>query len=94
MTQTGGANSAGVLFEYDAATNTYTKKLDFSSLTNGGTYPISSLMQSSNGKIYGLTNAGGVNFIGVLFEYDPATNIYSKNWILMVKTDLILLMVI
>lgn len=29
MTAYGGANNAGVLFEYDPATSTYTKKLDF-----------------------------------------------------------------
>jgi uncharacterized repeat protein (TIGR03803 family) len=76
MTSEGGVNFWGVLFEYDPATSTYTKKLDFDS-DNGG-FPVGSLMQASNGKLYGMTSEGGVNFLGVLFEYDPATSTYTK----------------
>jgi len=77
MTNSGGTNSMGVLFEYDPATDTYTKKLDFAGATNGSN-PHGSLMQATNGKLYGMTNSGGTNSMGVLFEYDPATNTYTK----------------
>jgi uncharacterized repeat protein (TIGR03803 family) len=77
MTYSGGTNSKGVLFEYDAATNTYTKKLDFDGINNGK-YPEGSLMQADNGKLYGMTRKGGTNDLGVLFEYDPTTNTYTK----------------
>jgi uncharacterized repeat protein (TIGR03803 family) len=77
MTERGGANTIGVLFEYDPATNVYTKKIDFNGTTNGGT-PNGSLELSSNGKLYGFTTSGGANNFGVLFEYDAATNTYSK----------------
>ncbi len=71
MTYDGGTNNAGVLFQYDPATSTFTKKLDFIG-TNGG-YPQGSLMQASDGKLYGMTYLGGFGY-GVLFQYDPITN--------------------
>ena len=77
MTSDGGTNSAGVMFEYDPATSAFTKKLDFNYTTTGGN-PYGSLVLAGNGKLYGLTAYGGVNDKGVIFEYDPATNIYSK----------------
>ncbi len=77
MTYEGGTNNYGVLFEYDAATSIYTKKLDFNGSANGR-YPIGNLMQAGNGKLYGLTSDGGTNFVGVLFEYNLTTNVYTK----------------
>ena len=77
MTCYGGSSGYGVLFEYDPASNTYTKKLDFDG-TNNGRYPNGGLMQASNGKLYGMASSGGVNDYGVLFEYDPSTNAYTK----------------
>jgi uncharacterized repeat protein (TIGR03803 family) len=77
MTHLGGANGLGVLFEYNPATGTYTKKLDFNGAANGS-YPQGSLMQASNGLLYGMTSQGGANGMGVLFEYNPATSTYTK----------------
>jgi uncharacterized repeat protein (TIGR03803 family) len=77
MTSNGGANYRGVLFEYDLTTNAYTKKLDFDGASKGS-YPIGSLTESPNGKLYGITSSGGSNDIGVLFEYNPATGVYTK----------------
>jgi len=78
MSYRGGAADLGVLFEYDAALNTYIKKLDFSHAPNGSKPSSSALTQAANGKLYGLTSAGGANNLGVLFEIDPATNVYTK----------------
>ena len=77
MTYAGGANDLGVLFEYDIATNTYTKKIDFDGTTNGAN-PYGSLIEASNGKLYGLTSKGGTNNMGVLFEYNPLTSVFIK----------------
>ena len=77
MTKRGGLNGRGVLFEYDPATNIYTKKLDFDGAATGA-FPEGSLFEASNGKLYGMTPLGGVNNKGVLFEYDPTTNTYTK----------------
>lgn len=80
LTSFGGANNIGVIFEYDIASNTYTKKLDFTSATGGN--PYGTLLLASNGKFYGNTNLGGTNNLGVLFEYDYVNNSYvvKKNF--------------
>ncbi len=77
MTQSGGIYGLGVLFEYDTTTHTYTIKVNFSGTANGDT-PNGGLIQASNGKLYGMTYSGGANGLGVLFEYDPALNTFTK----------------
>lgn len=73
MTSGGGGSAVtanrGILFEYDPITNIYAKKIDFGSLANGST-PYGSLISAINGKLYGMTYAGGTYDKGVLFEYD------------------------
>jgi len=77
MTYAGGANSAGVLFEYDPASNIYSKKIDFDGTTKGSN-PMGSLIQASDGKIYGMTTLGGINNLGVIFQYDPSNSAFTK----------------
>jgi uncharacterized repeat protein (TIGR03803 family) len=74
LTYAGGINNAGVIFEWDPTTNTYTKKFDFN--TTNGSKPQGSLILS-NGKFYGLTSTGGNSNLGVMFEWDPVTNVYT-----------------
>ncbi|MFZ4399257.1 MAG: choice-of-anchor tandem repeat GloVer-containing protein [Bacteroidales bacterium] len=81
MTSVGGTYDEGVIFQYDAVTNIYTKKFDFTS--SFGSNPYGSLTQAIDGKLYGMTYFGGANNTGVIFQYDPLTNIYLK------KIDLI-----
>lgn len=76
VTQDGGINNDGVLFEYDPATGAYTKKIDFNTPT--GETPMGALALAGNGKLYGMTSQGGANSLGVIYEYDPANNVYSK----------------
>ncbi len=75
MTSYGGANGEGVIFQFDPETSAYTDLVDFSDAT--GSYPNGSLVQTSNGKMYGFTSSGGANGLGVLFEFDPTSNSYS-----------------
>ncbi len=77
MTSAGGANSLGVIFEWDPLTNIYTKKYDFENAN--GDRPHGSLALMGN-KFYGMTNSGGTNNLGVIFEWDPVTNVYSKKY--------------
>jgi uncharacterized repeat protein (TIGR03803 family) len=77
MTREGGAYGMGVLFEYDFIADTCKKKVDFSGSANGR-IPLGSLLQASNGKLYGMTSYGGLTDDGVLFEYDPVTNLLIK----------------
>lgn len=79
MTNGGGANALGVLFQFDLGTSTYTKILDFDNTTNGGN-PFGELIQSSNGILYGMTSTGGTNSVGVLFQYSPTTSTYTKKF--------------
>ncbi|MES2565294.1 MAG: T9SS type A sorting domain-containing protein [Bacteroidota bacterium] len=74
----GGVNNAGVIFEYDPATNAYIKKIDFN--TGTGRTPYGGMVKATNGKLYGLTSMGGFNNRGVIYEYDYATNIYTKKF--------------
>src|SRR5690349_15682459 len=55
----GGLADQGVLFEYNPATNTYTKKIDFADNNLTGINAIGSLAFGPNGKLYGTTNGGG-----------------------------------
>ncbi|WP_274474905.1 choice-of-anchor tandem repeat GloVer-containing protein [Mangrovimonas aestuarii] len=79
LTQSGGVNSFGVLFEFNTATNTYIKKLDFDGV-NLGQYPNGNLVEALNNKLFGVTSSGGVNNYGVLFEYDFNTNTLAKKY--------------
>lgn len=70
----GGANDAGVIFEYDIATPQYTLKHSFVSGDPIGERPFGGLAESPNGKLYGLTTrniSNGVN-ISVVIEFNPA----------------------
>lgn len=74
LTLNNGAIGYGTLFEWDPATNVFTKKYDFNG--GGGAYPQNSL-RLMNGKMYGTTTGGGSAGLGVVFEWDPATNTYT-----------------
>lgn len=76
MTYFGGNNQLGVLFSFDAVENVYVKLLDFNG-TNGS-HPLGSLMQASDGKLYGETTFGGSSGVGIVFSFDPATNTFAK----------------
>ncbi|MCK5823216.1 MAG: T9SS type A sorting domain-containing protein [Bacteroidales bacterium] len=77
MTTYGGTDETGVLFEYNPDSNIYIKKYDFK-INTTGSCPRGSIMQASNGKLYGMTYDGGNNHVGVLFEFNPVNNIYTK----------------
>ncbi len=78
MTLRGGSSGHGIIFSYDPATFTYAKLYDFGS-TNG-VQPFGSLVQASDGKLYGMTHGGGSYGGGVIFSYDPATAAYAILW--------------
>lgn len=76
LAQGGGMYNDGVIFSYDILSNSYTKIFDFDSIN--GKYPYGSLIQASNGKLYGMTNQGGASNLGVLFSFDPVGNSFNK----------------
>jgi uncharacterized repeat protein (TIGR03803 family) len=77
LTSHGGTNNKGVIFQFDPATSIFTKRFDFDGTETGGD-PKGSLMQASDGKLYGLTYDGGAMNFGFLFQFDPLVSTYSK----------------
>ncbi len=77
MTKAAGVNNMGTLFEYDVAKQQYTILVDFDG-TNGKAPKTNNLIQASNGKLYGMTPEGGDYNSGVIFEYNLATNTFTK----------------
>lgn len=66
------------VFAYDLQTKQVSPITNFQSNGANGAGPYGSLIQGSNGKLYGMTDEGGDRTRGVIFEIDPATNIYTK----------------
>ncbi len=79
MTSMGGLNDDGVLFQYDPAGNTITVKVQFDGAAKGSV-PYGSLMQATDGKIYGMTSQGGANGYGVMFQFNPVTGNFTNLW--------------
>jgi uncharacterized repeat protein (TIGR03803 family) len=76
MTQMGGTNDRGVIFEYNATTEVFIKKFDFGG--ENGEQPHGSLLKASNGLLYGMTAHGGEIDQGVLFEFNPGNSSFTK----------------
>ena len=77
-TSEGGANGYGVIFSYDPNTSIYTKLYDFDNTNGYFSFHSGSLVQASNGKLYGAAGRGGNNNDGVIFSFDPSSSIYTK----------------
>ncbi|HWY98171.1 MAG TPA: choice-of-anchor tandem repeat GloVer-containing protein, partial [Bacteroidia bacterium] len=74
LTENGGAYNFGTLFSFNTVTGKANTLYSFND-TSGGN-PYGSLIQASDGSLYGGTLSGGVNFSGVLFNY----NLISSNY--------------
>lgn len=70
LTSTGGAGNRGIIFSYNIGTGAYRNIHDFGYGTDGQT-PHGTLIQSGNGLLYGMTEAGGSNSAGTIFTYNP-----------------------
>ena len=71
LTGEGGTKNYGVLFSFDPKINSETVLVNFDSLN--GSSPLSSLLQATNGLLYGMAETGGINNGGVLFSYNITT---------------------
>ena len=66
----------GVLFKFNPVSRVYTKLYEFDG-TNGAE-PKASLIEANNGKLYGITTAGGSKTFGVLFSFDTLSGVFTK----------------
>lgn len=76
MSQNGGEYGGGTIFKFLSSTNSVEIVHNFNG--TDGANPTGSLMLASNGKLYGMTTNGGEFNLGVLFEFDLATDGYAK----------------
>lgn len=74
LTSAGGSSSNGTLFSFNPFSNTENILVNFNG-TNGY-LPEGSLIQASDGWLYGMTFAGGTTGWGTIFSYDPGAGIY------------------
>ncbi len=76
ITINGGLYQSGVIFSFDILSGTYTKLFNFPSSI--GSIPFyGSLMQASNGLLYGVSEFGGMYNYGKLFSFDINSNTLS-----------------
>lgn len=76
MTYGGGLNNMGTIFKIRPNGSDYAKLLDFAGGTNGK-YPLSSLI-SDGTYLYGVTQKGGSNDMGVIFKIKSDGSGYEK----------------
>ncbi|OLY93312.1 Por secretion system C-terminal sorting domain-containing protein [Cnuella takakiae] len=76
LTTYGGQYNNGVLFSFDPKSLVYKVLYQFNG--TDGANPTGGLTAGSNGKLYGLTQLGGVNEDGVLFSFNTLTGLYKK----------------
>jgi len=72
----GGANDSGTVFSYNPNSNVYQMLSGLNSST--GDFPSCTLVQASNGKLYGTTVRGGLINQGSIFSLDTGTNLLTK----------------
>jgi len=74
VTETGGANNDGVVFELERDHANYTFKVlhDFCFSCGDGAFPSATLIADVNGNLYGTTLGGGTHDCGIAFMLSPA----------------------
>jgi uncharacterized repeat protein (TIGR03803 family) len=77
MTKNGGSNDKGVIFQVNKDGSSYTIIRHFAGGTSDGQNPYGSLMEDSNGKLYGMTVEGGSNNYGVIFQVNKDGSSYT-----------------
>ncbi len=70
-----GLGSTGGIFSWTISPGTYTEEYDFNipPTTTEGRFPDCSLVQGSDGLLYGTTNQGGGSDMGLIFRFSPTS---------------------
>jgi uncharacterized repeat protein (TIGR03803 family) len=72
----GGSHEGGVLFEYVPGATELSVKVNFDDAN--GTEPTGDLIESSSGKLFGMTSYRGVNGVGALYSFTPSSSAFAK----------------
>jgi uncharacterized repeat protein (TIGR03803 family) len=78
LTSNGGSNNFGTLFSYAVGSDSVISLVNMPVAIANSRY--NSLIQSSNGKLYGMTSYDGTNNSGTIFEYDITANTYTVKY--------------
>ncbi len=78
LTEWGGINNQGVIFSLNLDGSGFQKLIDFDGINKGAKSANGSLMQASDGKIYGVTSQGGVTNDGVIFRLNVDGSGFQK----------------
>src|SRR5262249_4057856 len=70
----GGANGGGTIDAFTPGNLTTPKS--FESVASDPFFD--DLIQGSDGKLYGMTSAGGNHGYGAIFSFDPVSSVYTK----------------
>ena len=68
-----GTANNGLLWKYNITTNQFTNMKSFDAATTGKD-AYGSLIQATDGKLYGMCKSGGTNNMGTIYSYDLTTN--------------------
>ncbi len=68
----------GVIYQVNTVTGVVSKRKVITSLTDGSIIAGELMKCPLNGLYYGMTCAGGTGNKGVIFEWNPTTNVYTK----------------
>jgi uncharacterized repeat protein (TIGR03803 family) len=79
MAAYGGIANAGAIFKADENGENFHFVHSIDMMIKGQT-PNGDLCLAKNGKLYGTTISGGINYNGVLFEFDPGTGEYREEF--------------
>jgi uncharacterized repeat protein (TIGR03803 family) len=80
LTRKGGTNSppVGVIFSFDPSDNDYTVLYSFNDTL--GAYPYGSLLQATNGKLYGISSVASQGESGTIFSFDIGSGTYKYEY--------------
>jgi len=77
LTELGGSGNLGTLFKVTTTGTPYATVHAFTGGSGDGSEPYGSLVQASDGNLYGTTSLGGANNLGTAFKYVIGTNTLS-----------------
>jgi uncharacterized repeat protein (TIGR03803 family) len=77
VTYLGACDDSCTCFCYDPVSNSVNVLYQFFLQIQYGGIPYAGMVNANNGKLYGMTSAGGANGSGVIYSMDPTTNTYA-----------------